>query len=185
MTEIHKSARTHQFSTTCLILLIFSCYLRKPNSPGVRNSDFFLRSLSPRLQIAMLFCVFFLIAWHLVATRILVGWINDKMKKKPHDLLLFSGIIRYCAVKLSTMLAGGGVLECWYCMSRMRVAFLSHLGGGFNGKTLPCTEKHSLYNLLDADFDMHLSKTHALECCGDFVPRGWNNLVNPKGVEVA
>lgn len=51
-------------------------------------------------------------------------------------------------------------------MSRMRVDFLSHLGGGLQQEIIPCAEKHSLCSLSNANFDKHQSKTHALECYG-------------------
>ena len=101
---------------------------------------FFCWSLSSRLQIAMVFYVSFITAWHLVATAILVEWVNDEKtdEKDPQSPFTFRNkfSFRYCAVKLSTVLAGERELILHY-MSRMRMDFLSHLAGGLQQETIP------------------------------------------------
>lgn len=142
MTEIHKSARTHQFSTTCLILLTFSCYLREANSPGVQNSDFFFSFVDLSVPDCKLL-------WSSASPSSPPStWqppqylLNESMMKKtdekdPQSPFTFRNkfSFRYCAVKLSTVLAGEREL---IHTSRMRMDFLSHLAGGLQQKTIPC-----------------------------------------------
>lgn len=120
-------------------------------------------SLSPRLQIAVFFCVSSIPVWHVVATGILVEWISDwmsKWKKQSTLSFYFQHKSSCCChdVKQHNML----VRESWYCMNRARVGFLSHLGGGLQQEAVPCAEKHSLCHFSDTNFDKHQSKTHAL-----------------------
>lgn len=98
-------------------------------------SFFFCWSLSPRLQIAMVFCVSFITAWHLVATAILVEWINDGKtdEKDPWSPFTFKNkfSFRYCAVKQHNISWWETVDTTWAGWERISWAIWQE---GFNRK---------------------------------------------------